>query len=100
MRFKQGKKPERLIRRVLALTTRPGDTVLDAFGGSGTTAAVSHKMRRQWIVMEQGAQARTIAEPRLRRVVDGLDPTGITAVEDWSGGGGYRVLEPDPGEPA
>lgn len=100
VRFKQGKKPERLLRRVLALTTRPGDTVLDAFGGSGTTAAVAHKMRRQWIVMEQGAQARTIAEPRLRRVVDGLDPTGVTAVEDWSGGGGYRVLETSSGEPA
>jgi adenine-specific DNA-methyltransferase len=95
-RFKQGKKPERLIRRVLSLTTEPGDLVLDAFGGSGTTAAVAHKMGRRWTLLEQGAQARTIAEPRLQRVMRGEDATGVTAAAGWTGGGGFARLEPDP----
>ncbi|MBO86114.1 MAG: site-specific DNA-methyltransferase [Deltaproteobacteria bacterium] len=99
-RFKQGKKPEKLIRRVLSLTTKPGDAVLDAFGGSGTTAAVAHKMGRAWVLLEHGPQARTIAEPRLRRVVDGLDDTGVSTVEDWHGGGGYAVLTPEAESPA
>ncbi len=95
-RFKQGKKPERLIRRVLQLVTEPGDTVLDAFGGSGTTAAVAHKMGRRWTLMEQGPQAHTLAVPRLQRVVDGLDTTGVSGVEGWTGGGGFELwtLEP------
>ena len=94
-RFKQGKKPERLLRRVLQLSTRPGDRVLDAFGGSGTTAAVAHKMGRTWMLIEKGPQARTIALPRLQRVVDGDDPTGISASVGWSGGGGFSVWTVD-----
>lgn len=92
-RFKQGKKPERLIRRILQLTTRPGDRVLDAFGGSGTTAAVAHKMERRWTLIEQGDHARTLAEPRLARVVAGTDATGVSKLEGWSGGGGFRVSD-------
>lgn len=88
-RFKRGKKPERLIRRVLQLSTRPGDRVLDAFAGSGTTAAVAHKMGRCWTTIEQGPQGRTLAVPRLERVVHGADPTGVTGVARWSGGGGF-----------
>jgi len=90
--FKNGKKPERLLRRLLTLFTRPGDRVLDPFAGSGTTAAVAHKMRRPWVALEQGAQCETHIVPRLRRVVDGTDPTGITAVTGWNGGGGWQGM--------
>jgi adenine-specific DNA-methyltransferase len=86
----EGQKPEALLRRVLLLSTSPGDLVLDAYAGSGTTAAVAHKMRRRWIAIEQGEQCREIIVPRLRRVVNGTDPAGITTVEGWSGGGGFR----------
>lgn len=90
--FKNGKKPERLLRRLLTLFTRPGDTVLDPFAGSGTTAAVAHKMRRRWVALESGAQCRSHIVPRLGRVVDGRDPTGVTAVTGWTGGGGWRGM--------
>lgn len=88
VRFKQGKKPEKLLRRVLQLATDPGDLVLDAFAGCGTTAAVAHKMRRSWVTIEQGEQVELAAE-RLQRVVDGADPSGVTKVEDWTGGGHF-----------
>ncbi|MCB9741342.1 MAG: site-specific DNA-methyltransferase [Alphaproteobacteria bacterium] len=88
VRFKQGKKPERLVRRCLQLATDPGDWVLDCFLGSGTTAAVAHKMGRRWIGVEQGPQAE-LARERLQRVVDGADATGITELEGWTGGGGF-----------
>ena len=90
VRFKQGKKPERLLRRVLQLATEPGDLVLDAFCGAGTTAAVAHKMGRNWLTIEQGEQVALAAE-RLKRVVHGQDPTGVTRLEDWRGGGSMRV---------
>jgi adenine-specific DNA-methyltransferase len=86
----EGQKPEALLRRVLHLSTAPGDLVLDAYAGTGTTAAAAHKMGRRWIAVEQGEQCRRIIVPRLRRVVDGADPAGITAVEGWTGGGGFR----------
>ena len=90
--FKSSKKPERLLRRILKMFTRPGDLVLDPFAGSGTTAAVAHKMRRRWIAIEAGEHCLTHALPRLRRVVDGVDETGATAAEGWQGGGGFRVF--------
>lgn len=91
VRFKQGKKPEKLLRRVLQLTTRPGDLVLDAFGGSGTTAAVAHKMHRRWVLIEEGPQCHTHALPRLERVVAGTDDSGVSAVCGFGGGGGFAV---------
>jgi len=94
VRFKQGKKPERLLRRVLQLCTRPGDHVLDCFGGSGTTAAVAHKMGRRWTLIERGLQARTHALPRLRSIVAGEEPTGVSALTGWRGGGGFGVYVP------
>ncbi|MEI7892873.1 MAG: site-specific DNA-methyltransferase [Myxococcales bacterium] len=90
--FPKGKKPEKLIRRILEMSTDPGDWVLDAFAGSGTTGAVSHKMRRQWIMIEAGDHCQTHVLPRLRRVVAGEDPTGITVAEGWTGGGGFRYF--------
>ncbi|HEY3819156.1 MAG TPA: site-specific DNA-methyltransferase [Polyangiaceae bacterium] len=91
-RFVRNKKPERLLARVLALSTDPGDWVLDAFLGSGTTAAVAHKMGRRWVGIERGEQLDTMCLPRLRRVVDGQDATGVTRALGWKGGGGFHVL--------
>ena len=89
--FKNGKKPERLLRRLLTLFTAAGDLVLDPFGGSGTTAAVAHKMGRRWITIEAGPQGETHIAPRLDRVIAGADPTGVTAATGWTGGGAYSL---------
>lgn len=83
-------KPERLIKRVLEIATNPGDLVLDSFGGSGTTGAVAHKMGRRWIMVELGEHCHTHIVPRLKKVVDGQDPGGITQAVNWRGGGGFR----------
>jgi adenine-specific DNA-methyltransferase len=91
--FSRNKKPERLVARVLAMATDPGDWVLDPFLGSGTTAAVAHKMGRRWIGIEAGAHLATLAEPRLARVVAGEDATGITRETGFAGGGGFQVVE-------
>jgi adenine-specific DNA-methyltransferase len=91
-RFVRNKKPERLLARILSLCTDPGDWVLDAFLGSGTTAAVAHKMGRRWVGIERGDQLETLCLPRLRRVVDGEDATGVTRAFGWKGGGGFHVF--------
>jgi adenine-specific DNA-methyltransferase len=86
-------KPERLIERVLTLATKEGDLVLDSFLGSGTTAAVAHKMGRKWIGIELGEHAYTHCLPRLRKVVEGSDQGGISKAVDWKGGGGFKVYK-------
>lgn len=75
-------KPERLLERVLTIATDPGDLVVDVFGGSGTTAAVAHKMGRRWITCEllDGNVTRYL-RPRLDKIVNGTDPGGITTTE-------------------
>ncbi len=83
-------KPERLIERVLTLATKPGDWVLDSFLGSGTTAAVAHKMGRRWVGVELGEHARTHCVPRLQKVVSGEDGGGISKAVGWQGGGGFK----------
>lgn len=83
-------KPERLAQRIIHLATNPGDLVLDSFLGSGTTAAVAHKMGRRWIGIELGDHAVTHCVPRLKKVIDGDDPGGITESAGWKGGGGFR----------
>lgn len=88
----QTPKPEKLVRRILQLATNPSDWVLDAFAGSGTTAAVAQKMGRRWIAIELGEHCKSQIVPRLRAVVLGQDPTGITALENWKGGGGFRFF--------
>jgi adenine-specific DNA-methyltransferase len=90
-RFVRNKKPEKLLARVLALTTDPGDWVLDPFLGSGTTAAVALKMGRRWVGIERGDHVDTLCLPRLRRVVDGIDATGVSRAFGWKGGGGFHV---------
>lgn len=91
--FKNGKKPEALVARVIKMGTHEGDLVLDSFGGSGTTAAVAHKMRRRWIVVELREQCQTHILPRLERVIKGEDPAGITKITNWQGGGGFRYYK-------
>lgn len=91
--FPKGKKPEALIKRVLEIATNPGDLVLDSFAGSGTTGAVAHKMGRRWIMVELGDHARTHIVPRLKKVIDGADPGGVTEATGWRGGGGFRYYE-------
>ncbi len=86
----QTPKPERLLQRILELATHPGDLVLDSFAGSGTTGAVAQKMGRRWIMVEVGDHCHTHIIPRLRKVIDGKDPGGITESVGWKGGGGFR----------
>lgn len=83
-------KPERLISQIFELATNEGDLVLDSFAGSGTTGAVAHKMRRQWIMIELGEHCHTHIIPRLNKVIDGDDLGGITEATEWQGGGGFR----------
>ena len=87
-------KPEALLRRILDLGSCPGDIVVDCFAGSGTTAAVAHKMGRRWAAVELAPAAfGRYALPRLSRVVGGMDQGGITKAVGWEGGGGFRALE-------
>jgi adenine-specific DNA-methyltransferase len=86
-------KPERLLKRVLEIGTGVGDLVLDSFAGSGTTGAVAHKMGRRWIMVELGKHCDTHIVPRMRKVIDGHDPGGVTTGTGWKGGGGFRYYE-------
>ena len=86
-------KPERLIERIIHIATSPGDLVLDSFLGSGTTAAVAHKMGRRYIGIEMGDHAYTHCKVRLDKVITGEDPGGITKSAKWEKGGGYRFYE-------
>jgi adenine-specific DNA-methyltransferase len=95
-RYKEGKKPERLLRRVLQLSTDPGDWVLDPFMGSGTTPAVAAKMGRRFVGLEQGPVFE-VAVKRLERVIAGLDTTGVSRVEGYTGGGDLTVRREGPG---
>ncbi|RQQ29890.1 site-specific DNA-methyltransferase [Burkholderia stagnalis] len=81
-------KPERLMARILHIASNPGDLVLDSFLGSGTTAAVAHKMGRRYIGIEMGEHARTHCIPRLEKVIAG-EQGGISETEQWKGGGGF-----------
>ena len=84
-------KPERLIQRILEMVTTRGDLILDSFLGSGTTAAVAHKMGRRWIGIEMGEHAATHCLPRLQKVIDG-EQGGISKAVSWQGGGGFRFM--------
>jgi adenine-specific DNA-methyltransferase len=90
-------KPEALISRVLHIATNPGDLVLDSFLGSGTTAAVAHKMGRRYIGIDMGEHAVTYCAPRLKKVIEG-EQGGISESVNWQGGGGFRFYRL--GEPA
>jgi adenine-specific DNA-methyltransferase len=83
-------KPEKLLRKVIEVATNAGDLVLDSFAGSGTTGAVAHKMGRRWIMIELGEHCHTHIIPRLKKVIAGDDPGGVTEAVGWKGGGGFR----------
>lgn len=85
-------KPEQLLERIFQIATNPNDIVLDSFLGSGTTAAVAHKMGRRWIGIEMGEHARTHCLPRLTKVVEG-EQGGISSAVNWQGGGGFRFVQ-------
>ena len=95
-----------VIRDVLEITTKPGDIILDFFAGSGTTAAVAHKMNRQWITVEQMDYVETITMERLKKVIgkrvkaEGklleeieYDTSGISKSVNWQGGGDFIYCE-------
>lgn len=90
--FPNGKKPEALVSRIFDMATNPGDLVLDSFLGSGTTAAVAHKMGRRYIGIELGEHCYTHCLPRLQKVIDG-EQGGISKVQNWQGGGGFKFYE-------
>lgn len=81
-------KPERLISRVIEVSTNPGDLVLDPYLGSGTTAAVAHKLGRTYIGVERGDHIRSHCAHRLKKVING-DQGGISLQSGWKGGGGF-----------
>jgi adenine-specific DNA-methyltransferase len=91
--FPKGKKPENLIKRCLEICTDPNDWVLDSFAGSGTTGATAHKMNRRWIMIELQEHCNTHIVPRLQRVVDGTDHSGVSKSTNWQGGGGFRYFK-------
>lgn len=82
-------KPERLINRVIQIASNEGDIVLDSFLGSGTTAAVAHKMGRRYIGIEMGEHAQTHCLTRLKQVING-EQGGVSETVKWTGGGGFR----------
>ena len=88
-------KPEALIQRIFQIATNPGDLVLDSFLGSGTTAAVAHKMGRRWIGIEMGDHAVTHCAPRLNKVIAG-EQGGISQSVGWRGGSGFRFYRLGP----
>jgi adenine-specific DNA-methyltransferase len=88
-------KPEKLLEKIIHIATNPGDLVLDSFLGSGTTAAVAHKMNRRYIGIETGDHAVTHCVPRLKKVIEG-EQGGISASVGWRGGGGFRFYRLGP----
>jgi len=89
VQFKNSKKPEMLIQRIIELSTKEHEIILDSFLGSGTTSAVAHKMGRKWIGIELGEHAITHCYPRLRKVIEG-EQSGISKSVNWKGGGGFH----------
>ncbi len=91
--FPNGKKPEKLLQNIIEMSTEENDIVLDFFGGSGSTAATSHKLKRQYISIEQmdGQIEKTIE--RLINVTSGKDEKGISKDVNWTGGGSFVYAE-------
>ena len=85
-------KPESLIHRILQIATNPGDLVLDPYLGSGTTAAVAHKMGRRYVGIEMGKHATTLCARRLVQVIRG-EAGGISTLTNWQGGGGFSFFQ-------
>ena len=88
--FPRGKKPEQLLKRILDLSTKEDDLVLDSFAGSGSTAATSLKMKRKFITIELENQAVTHCVPRFKNIIQNKDLAGISKAVNWQGGGGFK----------
>ncbi|NCD32878.1 MAG: site-specific DNA-methyltransferase [Spartobacteria bacterium] len=93
VKFPKGKKPEHLLKRCFELSTDQGDLIMDSFLGSGTTAAVAHKMGRRWIGVELGDHCDSHCVPRLQQVCNGTDQDGISKAVEWKGGGGFKYYD-------
>ncbi len=87
-----GKKPEKLLQRIIETITKKGDIVLDYHAGSGTSCAVAHKMDRQWIGVEQLDYSENNPEERMKGVIEG-DKTGISKGVNWKGGGDFIYIQ-------
>lgn len=92
VKLKNGKKPEKLLKQIIELTTEKNDIVLDFFLGCGTTAAVAHKLGRQYIGVEQLDYGNNDSVVRLNNVVRG-DGTGVSKAVNWQGGGSFVYCE-------
>jgi len=85
-------KPEETLYRIIEIATSPGEIVMDFFAGSGTTAAVAHKMGRQWIAIEQMEYIEALTKTRLKKIIEG-DHGGISKAIGWEGGGSFVYAE-------
>ena len=92
VKLRKGKKPEKLLQRIIELVTKKGDLVLDFFAGSGTTCAVACKMGRQYIGIEQMDYEKNNPEERMKNVING-DQSGISKSVGWKGGGSFVYCE-------
>ena len=92
VKFVNSKKPEKILYRLIKMITKPNDLILDFHLGSGTTAAVAHKMGRRYIGIEQMDYIENIAVKRLKKVIDG-EQTGISKTVNWQGGGSFVYCE-------
>ena len=92
IKFSNGKKPEKLLKRIIEMTTNENDIVLDYHLGSGTTAAVAHKMKRQYIGLEQMDYGENDSTVRLKNVING-EQSGVSKILNWKGGGGFLYAE-------
>ncbi|WQW67893.1 site-specific DNA-methyltransferase [Helicobacter pylori] len=88
----KGQKSEKLIQRILEVSTNENDLVLDFFAGSGTTCAVAHKMKRRYIGIEQMDYIETITKERLKKVIEG-EQGGISKKCGFKGGGSFVYAE-------
>lgn len=85
-----GQKPERLIQRIFEASTVEEDIVLDCFCGTGTTLATAHKMKRRWVGVEIGNQVDDFIINRVKKIIEGIDQSGISQEENWKGGGSFK----------
>lgn len=90
--FKKGKKPEKLIQRIMELSSNKNDLIMDFHLGSGTTCAVAHKMNRRYIGIEQMDYIEDIAVERMKKVIEG-EQGGVSKAVNWQGGGSFIYAE-------
>lgn len=88
--FEGGQKPEAIMQRVFKLSCLEGDTILDCFGGSGSTFSTAQKMGLKWIGVEIGNHIDNLIVPRIKKVINGEDVAGISKSVNWKGGGSFK----------